>query len=196
MLDPVRFLSNLSTGEMGYSVAREAKRRGYEVTLISGPTSLKPPKGVLLIPVVSAKEMQQACHQFFPKHDILVMSAAVSDFTAEHFVTHKIKRARTKKIHLKKNPDIVAGLCRKRTHQLVIGFCLETENWLIQAERKLRKKGLDGIVANYLSEQHDPFGARRVNVALLDKAGGKVFLKGQSKPQIAEKLLGWIESNF
>lgn len=196
MLDPVRFLSNLSTGEMGYAIAREAKKRGCKVTLISGPTALKAPKNISLVSVVSARDMEKACRRYFPKTDVLVMSAAVCDFTADRFVPRKIKRTKTKKILLKKNPDIVAGLSRIKRHQQVVGFCLETEDWLRRAYKKLQTKRLDGIVANYLDDKHYPFGNKSVNMAFIDKAGKVVHLKRHSKAQIAGKLLDWIETIF
>ena len=193
MLDPVRFLSNISTGHMGYAIARAAKSRKHQVTLISGPTALKPPAGVRFIPVLSARDMQKACTRMFPKQDVLVMTAAVCDFTASSTSVRKIRRSRTKKFILRQTPDIVAGLARNKENRRVIGFCLETENWLSNAKGKIRKKNLDGIVANYYTKTHVPFGDRKITTAFVDKRGIRVLLRNQSKPVIARKLLAWVE---
>lgn len=192
MLDPVRFLSNLSTGEMGYAVAKAARQAGYQVTLISGPTNLKPPQGVRFVPIVSAAEMQRACRQYFPKSDALVMSAAVCDFTAAKKNAQKIHRTKTREMYLMQTPDIVAGLGKTKGKRIVIGFCLETQDWLGNARRKLERKNLDGIVANYYSAAHVPFGNRKINTAFLDRSGKTDFLKRKSKKQIAKGLLRWL----
>lgn len=193
MLDPVRFLSNVSTGEMGYAFARAARRAGYQVTLVSGPTALKPPRGVRFVPVVSAADMQRACGRLFPKHDALVMSAAVCDFTAAKMSRQKISRTRTREFHLMQTPDILAGLGKKKGARLLIGFCLETEHWLKNAERKLERKNLDGIVANYYSKTHIPFGSRKINTAFMDREKKVYFLRKKSKKQVASSLLRWME---
>lgn len=194
MLDPVRFLSNVSTGEMGYAVARTAKRLGYQVTLISGPTHLKPPKGVKFVPIVSANDMKRACEKMFPQNDALIMSAAVCDFTAAKLSRQKIHRTTTKEIHLMQTPDILAGLGRKKGKRVVIGFCLETEHWLANAKRKLDSKNLDGIVANYYTARHIPFGNRRINTAFLDSIDNLKLLKNKAKSEIALALIRWLES--
>ncbi len=194
MLDPVRFLSNLSTGEMGYALARAARRRGYRVTLVSGPTALKPPKGVLFVPVVSAAQMQKACARYFPAQDGLIMTAAVCDFTAGQASSQKLKRTQTKKFLLKQTPDIVKGLAARKGGRTVIGFCLETQNWLGNALNKVRRKQLDGIVANYYRPGHVPFGRRRINTAFVGPAGTVKLLRRVSKEQIAAKLLDWLET--
>lgn len=193
MLDPVRFLSNLSTGEMGYALAREARRRRYRVTLVSGPTSLGPPQGVRTIAVTSAREMQQACRREFPRHDALIMTAAVCDFTASRPHRHKIHRVRQKRLALTQTPDIVAGLARRKGGRIVIGFCLETRDWIANARRKMRRKGLDGIVANVYRPHHVPFGDRPMKVAFLDRRGRTQKLRRLTKPEIARRLLHWLE---
>src|SRR3990167_1087040 len=107
MLDPVRFLSNRSTGEMGYAIAEAAKSHRYKVTLISGPTGLVPPKGVKFVQITSARELQKACKHYFPKNDILVMTAAVCDYAPSRVASQKIKRKKSCKLVLKQTPDIV-----------------------------------------------------------------------------------------
>ncbi|MBI3313229.1 MAG: phosphopantothenoylcysteine decarboxylase [Candidatus Omnitrophica bacterium] len=194
MLDPVRFLSNLSTGEMGYTLARVARRMKHKVTLISGPVAVKPPAGVKLIRVTSAQEMKKACRRYFPRHDVLIMTAAVCDFTAASKHAHKIHRTRTKQLLLKQTPDIVAGLAKKKGSRLVIGFCLETEDWLRRAKEKLKRKHLNGIVANfYKSGRHIPFGDRKITTALMGADGQPKMLIRQSKAAISRKLLEWME---
>ena len=193
MLDPVRFLSNLSTGHMGYTIARVASSQKYRVTLVSGPTPLKPPAKVKFVAVVSPQEMKKACERLFPRHDVLIMTAAVCDFTPQHRHAQKIHRTKTTQLLLKRTPDIVAGLARRKGKRLVIGFSLETQNWLENAARKLRRKKLDGIVANYYTPRHIPFGGRKINVAFLDKRGRAKLLRGQSKDQVARHLLSWIK---
>jgi len=192
MLDPVRFLSNVSTGEMGYALARESFAKGHSVTLVSGPTSLTAPAGVRYIPIVSAAELKKTCETLFPKHDVLVMVAAVCDFTPMKTGKQKIRRTRTKKLYLQQTPDIVSGLAARKEDRIVIGFCLETENWLRNAKAKLDRKNLDGIVANYYTPRHIPFGNRRINTAFLSPGGKMVQHKSKTKPQIASDLLKWI----
>lgn len=196
MLDPVRFLSNVSTGEMGYTMAEVARQAGYQVTLISGPVSLKPPTGIKFISILSAAELKKACEKEFPSQDALIMSAAVCDFTAAKPSKHKIRRMQTHSLHLKQTPDILAGLSRKKAERKVIGFCLETQNWLKNAQDKLHRKHLDGIVANYYSKTHVPFGRRRINTAFLSADGRHKMLRNRSKKQVAKSLLGWLESMF
>ncbi len=194
MLDPVRFLSNRSTGKMGYAVAEAVWRKGWPVTLISGPTAFRPPRGVRVIPVISAADMKSVCQREFGRHDILVMSAAVCDFTAAHVQKHKIRRKAALHIHLKKTPDIIAALARRKGRRLVIGFCLETRDWLQEARKKIRTKHLDGIVANYYTAAHIPFGDRKIRTAFMDRSGKTVLLKKMSKARIAAALLRWIGS--
>lgn len=192
MLDPVRFLSNLSTGEMGYTLAQIAKRKGYAVTLISGPTALKPPAGVKFIPVVSAAQMRKACKKHFISSDALVMTAAVCDFTAAKPSAQKIRRTKTNHFLLKQTPDILAGLARKKGDRIVIGFCLETQNWIQNALGKLQRKKLDGIVANYYTRSHVPFGDRKIHTALISGKRHIKHLRNVSKKEISAKLLDWL----
>lgn len=193
-LDPVRYLSNNSTGEMGYQLAREAKRRGMKVTLISGPVTLPVPEGVQFVAVVSAADLLTACRRHFSRCDALVMNAAVCDFRPPRRGKHKLKRSGKLTITLEKTPDILAGLARKKGKRQVIGFCLETEDWLMRAHEKCRSKGLDGIIANRLTPAHSPFGKRRVQMALVDQKGNQRVLKQAAKAQIARHILNWMET--
>jgi phosphopantothenoylcysteine decarboxylase/phosphopantothenate--cysteine ligase len=190
----VRFLSNLSTGEMGYALAKTAVARGYQVSLVSGPTDLRPPQGVRFYPVVSARQMKKVCSELFPKHDGLIMTAAVCDFMPASAGRHKIPSAKGLTVKLKRTPDILAGLAKRKGRRIVIGFCLETRDLIRRAKEKLLKKGLDGIVANYYDPKGPgPFGDRRVEVHLIASDGKVRRLVNRSKIQIAKTLLGWME---
>lgn len=194
MLDPVRFLSNLSTGEMGYALAKVAVAKGYQVSLVSGPTELVPPRGVDFYPVVSAVQMQKVCAELFPKQDGLIMTAAVCDFMPVAAGRHKIPSAKGMTLKLKRTPDILAGLAKRKGHRIVIGFCLETRDLIRRATEKLVSKQLDGIVANsYDPKGSNPFGKRRVGVHLIDIAGKVRKLTDRSKSQVARALLKWAE---
>ncbi len=194
MLDPVRYLTNRSTGEMGYAIAQAARRAGYAVTLISGPVALKPPHGVRLIPITSAADLKSACSRNFKHCDALFMTAAVCDFTPQSRRPQKIRRQDRLKLTLQKTPDILAGLALRKGRRTVIGFCLETKNWLTGARKKLKRKRLDGIVANILTPAHDPFGARSIRTALLGQQGPGRVLGLKSKAVIAGTLIRWAES--
>ncbi|MBI4387648.1 MAG: phosphopantothenoylcysteine decarboxylase [Candidatus Omnitrophica bacterium] len=190
MLDPVRFLSNLSTGEMGYELARTAARRNYSVTLISGPTALKPPGHVRFIPVVSAKQMEAAVKKYFPKSNALIMTAAVCDYTPVHRNVHKIKRIHKRNVLLKRTDDILKSVAaNKKKHQLAIGFCLETEHLEQNAIRKLHEKNLDWIVANHYSPSHNPFGKNQVTVLMIDRELRKIKITRRSKRSFARYLI-------
>ncbi|MCK9266629.1 phosphopantothenoylcysteine decarboxylase [bacterium] len=148
-LDPIRFITNHSTGKMGYSIAKYALKAGHSVTLISGPVNLSPPKGVTLVNVETAEEMKDALVEMFPKSDALIMSAAVGDWKPILKEKEKIKRKNEWLLRLVPNPDILQEMAKiKREEQIVVGFALETENILANAKEKLVRKKLDMIVAN------------------------------------------------
>ncbi len=151
-IDPVRFISNASSGRMGYALAAAAMKAGHKVTLITAPTTLKPPVGAKLVAVESAREMFAAVKEHFPRCDCLVMAAAVSDFTPARPSRTKIKKGQggpRPTLQLKPTPDILrwAG-GHKSASQIVVGFALEDRNLRANAERKMRHKRLDMIVAN------------------------------------------------
>ena len=193
ILDPVRFLSNLSTGEMGYALAKAAVLKGYHITLVSGPTDLQPPKGVKFYPVISAQQMKKACEELFPKHDGLIMTAAVCDFMPAGVSRHKIPSAKGMTLQLKRTPDILASLAKRKGRRVVIGFCLETRDLIRRATEKLIKKRLDGIVANFYGSGRVPFGKRCVEVHLISSDGSVLTLTPRPKDQIARALLGWMD---
>ena len=195
MLDPVRFLSNLSTGEMGYALAKVASLRKYQVTLVSGPTALKPPQGIRFISIVTAKELQKVCTELFSEQDCLIMAAAVCDFTPKASSRHKVSSAAGYTLRLKRTPDILAALAQRKGNRVVVGFCLETHDLIRRAREKLRRKGLDGIVANFYDpKRHIPFGDRRTKVVLIGSDLKAIVCPKQTKEQVAGRLLDWIEN--
>lgn len=151
-IDPVRFISNASSGKMGYALAEEARKLGARVILVSGPTDLKPPKGIRFIPVISAFQMKKQVDKVFPKADYVISTAAVSDYRPAKKSKKKIKKT-SKYLNLKliQNPDILESLGRKKTKQKLIGFALETGNIIKEARKKLKQKNLDLIIANSVS---------------------------------------------
>ncbi len=192
-IDPVRFLSNLSTGEMGYAIARAAVQKKYQVTLVSGPTSLKPPRGVRFIPVVTAQELKKTCTELFPKNDCLIMAAAVCDFQPRMPNRHKIPSNNGLVLKLKRTPDILRTMAKRKGRKMVIGFCLETRDLIRRAKTKLIQKNLDGMIANYYDfKTHIPFGNRRVETVFIDSSLKVLRVPKQSKRRIANHLLQWI----
>jgi phosphopantothenoylcysteine decarboxylase/phosphopantothenate--cysteine ligase len=163
-IDPVRFISNYSTGTFGYAIAREAKRRGLDVTLVSGPTALKAPDGVRFVPVESSLDMRKAVLERFKKADCVIMSAAVADWRPVYSAKKKIKKTQKKTIELVENPDILAQLGARKNGRVAVGFALETENLEKNALKKLKDKNLDLIVANRLGKDSDLFGDKKIDV--------------------------------
>jgi phosphopantothenoylcysteine decarboxylase/phosphopantothenate--cysteine ligase len=193
-IDPVRFITNLSSGRMGFSLARSALRKGYKVSLVSGPVDLRPPRGASFYPVVSALQMKKACAKLFRSHDCLIMTAAVCDFMPSETGRHKLPSRGGLTLRLKRTPDILAGLSRNKGKRIVIGFCLETKDLLRRAGEKLAEKNLDGIVANYYDPaRHIPFGKRKVRTVLIDRTGKVCRMPAMAKMHLAEKLLRWMK---
>lgn len=171
-IDPVRFISNSSTGFFGYEIAKAAIRSGHKVTLISGPTSLAPPNRIKFIPVITALEMRAAVNKFFPSSDCLIMTAAVADYGPAAPLGKKIKKTKeTLAIQLKKNPDILLEAGKKKGKRALVGFAIETERLVANAEAKLRQKNLDFIVTAPLQGKNDPFGDKKAHFVIIDRAG-------------------------
>jgi len=193
-LDPVRYISNPSSGKMGYAVAEQAKARGAEVVLISGPTHLKPPIGVAFKACKTAGEMNSLVQQCFPECDVLVMSAAVGDFTAEKLEKEKIKkRSREGQIlNLVPTKDILMEVSKIKTQQFVVGFAAETQNLIQSALEKLRNKKLDLIVANDISAPGIGFQSDSNQVTLVDSDEQVENLPRMAKQEIANILLDKI----
>lgn len=192
-IDPVRFISNRSTGYMGYKIADEASKRNHEVILISGPTRLKPPKVKRFILITTAGELFKALKREIKKADCLVMCAAISDFKARHILKKKIKRKKRLLLELVPNKDILMELSRYKKDKLFIGFSLETENLIKNSYIKLKNKKLDLIVANRLTKFCNVFGDNKLDVCIIDKSGVIKELKHKDKAFIAHVLLDKIE---
>ena len=193
-LDPMRYLSNHSSGKMGYAIARAAAERGAKVHLVSGPTALQAPPGVELQPVVSAREMHSAVMALAPACSVVVKAAAVADFRPACRQEQKIKKGGegTLALKLERNPDILAELGRLPGERLLVGFAAETERLLENAQRKLREKNLDMIVANDLTKEGAGFAVDTNVVRLIYRDGRAEDLPCMSKDQLAGALLDRI----
>lgn len=189
-IDPVRFISNHSTGKMGYAIARNAMERGAEVTLITGPVSIAPPPFVTVIPVVSAADMFQAVKEHSSAADIVIKAAAVADYTPETVAEEKIKKQDSDTgLSLKRTIDILKWLGEhRRQGQFLCGFSMETENLLENSRRKLESKGIDMVVANNLKVAGAGFGGNTNVVTIITKDDTKE-LPLLSKEAVAEKIL-------
>ena len=194
-LDPVRFLTNHSSGKMGYAIAREAALRGAEVTLISGPVSLEPPMHVRLVSVTTARDMLEAVQAALPQTDILIKAAAVADYRPASIADNKLKKKDGElSIPLERTEDILGWVAEHRHEGLfVCGFSMETENMLENSKKKLEKKNLQMIVANNLKTQGAGFGVETNVVTLITKDGAKE-LPLMAKTAVAGKLLDEILS--
>ncbi len=189
-IDPVRYLTNRSSGKMGYAVAGAALRRGARVILVSGPTALKPPHGVEFIGVETAREMFDAVLAHYPHVDVVVKSAAVADYRPKEAARHKIKKNQDEMtIELEKNPDILAELGRRKTHQLLVGFAAETKELEKNALRKLEMKNLDLLVANDVTRPGAEFGSDTNIVKLVYPGQIIVQLPKMDKKTLADRIL-------
>jgi len=187
-IDPIRFLSNRSSGKMGYAVAETALRRGAEVFLVSGPTSLKAPEGVRLIQVRSAAQMKETVLQLYPTMDIVVKAAAVADYRPTETAKQKIKKSKDEMIlRLSRTEDILETLGREKKGQVLVGFAAETERLVEFAREKLLQKNLDVLAANDVS--NGVFGSDFSTVHILSGKNETITLQDQSKLAIAGKLL-------
>jgi phosphopantothenoylcysteine decarboxylase/phosphopantothenate--cysteine ligase len=193
-LDPVRFITNRSSGKMGYSIARQARSRGAEVTLVSGPTHLEPPFGVSLLNCQRTGEMGQLVLNHLPQCDVLIMTAAVGDFAPESVQKEKIKKSGEDPLVLKLQPtqDILKAVAEKKSNQLIIGFAAESENIIQSATEKLHRKQLDLIVANDISAPGIGFQSDNNQVVLIDHNAQVESLPLLTKTEIADILLDRI----
>lgn len=195
-IDPVRFIGNHSSGKMGYAIAKQLEELGANVTLVSGPSALKPPEGVYTISVTSAAEMLSACEEYFETADIIVMSAAVADYTPVEVATQKIKKKENEfSIELKKTTDILATLgAKKKENQLLVGFALETNNELENAKDKLVRKNLDFIVLNSMQDKGAGFATDTNKVTIIDRSGNTREFSLKSKEDVAKDICSIIVS--
>lgn len=197
-IDPVRYISNHSSGKMGYALAEAARDLGHEVILVSGPTALARPGGVQFVPVITAREMRQAVFQHFKKANIIIKVAAVADYRPMAVARQKIKKTKnTLTLKLIKNPDILKELGKKKgEHQILVGFAAETKNPLGYAKVKLKEKNCDWIVVNNVAQKGIGFGADDNAVVLLGRHGHEQLFQKQSKSQLARSLLEIITSHL
>ncbi|AYB37159.1 bifunctional phosphopantothenoylcysteine decarboxylase/phosphopantothenate--cysteine ligase CoaBC [Brevibacillus laterosporus] len=197
-IDPVRYISNYSSGKMGYAIAEAARDRGADVTLISGPTALSIPSGVTFVPVESVQEMLDAVLQVYPQADVVIKSAAVSDYRPEQVYTHKVKKTESEdfSLSLVKAPDILRTLGEQKTHQMLVGFAAETQEVEKHALDKMRRKNLDMIVANDVLQEGAGMGVDTNIVTIYQQDQAPIRLDKMSKRDVAERLLDAMKQNL
>lgn len=193
-LDPVRFISNHSTGKMGYRIAELARSLGAEVTLVSGPVSLSPPAGVKTLQVSSAAEMYEAVNASFSEHDLIVFAAAVADYTPAQVADKKIKKNSEQfDLVLSKTKDIAAEMGkRKKAGQYIVGFALETDQELANAQSKLERKNFDLIVLNSLRDPGAGFGHDTNKITILRKDTKTFSFELKDKTEVASDILNCL----
>lgn len=190
-IDPVRYISNYSSGKMGFSLAKVAQKMGAEVVLITTKDVQFPFR---VVRVKSARDMQNALDNEFETSDIVIMAAAVADYRVKNYSEQKMKKTEsdTLTLELVKNPDILKHLCEKKTHQIVAGFCAESQNLIENAKVKIRKKNCDYLVANDISRHDIGFSSDENEVVIFNKNGESVKFEKASKDVIARKILEYI----
>ena len=193
-LDPVRYITNPSSGKMGYALAAAARRRGAEVTLISGPVSLPAPPVEKFIQVRTARQMHKAVMENYKKAKVIIKAAAVADYRPKEFSAQKIKKTgKQLTVALDKNPDIIEEIGRNKGGRIVVGFAMETQNLLANAKQKLKNKNMDLIVANDLCEEGAGFQADTNIITIIDKKGKTEKLDKMTKMQAAEEILNRVK---
>jgi phosphopantothenoylcysteine decarboxylase/phosphopantothenate--cysteine ligase len=189
-LDPVRFISNRSSGKMGYAVAEAAALRGARVVLVAGPTQLSDPEGVEVIHVQTAVEMHRAVLDHLAEASIIVKSAAVADYHVANVPRQKVKKTAMRlSLELDPTPDILAEVGRRKQDQLLIGFAAETENLVAEARRKMESKNCDMVVANLVSQEGIGFETEENEVTLVLRTGEQLKLPRAPKRQVADQIL-------
>ncbi len=197
-IDPVRYITNHSSGKMGFALAETARDLGADVTLVTGPVRLQPPSGMNVVQVGSAEEMFEAVTADSAQQDIIIKAAAVADYTRANPADQKVKKKEGElAIELKRTKDILKFLgAHKPSQQILVGFALETNNALEHARNKLNRKQLDLIVLNTLEDQGAGFGHDTNVVTLIDKLGGENRLPRQSKQEVARAIFEYIQTVF
>nr|WP_247739205.1 bifunctional phosphopantothenoylcysteine decarboxylase/phosphopantothenate--cysteine ligase CoaBC [Bacillus sp. 165] len=189
-IDPIRFMTNRSTGKMGYAIAEEAARLGADVILVSGPTNIQPPGNVKLISVQSAQDMYEAVIEYYNSVDAVIKTAAVADYRPKFVHAEKMKKKTGDLVlELERTTDILKTLGEKKKHQLLVGFAAETEHVAEYAKRKLEAKNLDLIVANNVSVEGAGFGGDTNIVTIYKRNGDELSLPIMSKKDVAQALL-------
>lgn len=194
-IDPVRFIGNRSTGKMGIALAEKAAQLGANVTLVLGPTHLRPAnKNIKVVSIESGDEMYKECLKYFESSDIVIKSAAVADYKPAHPTKEKIKKSEnTLTLELIKTTDILAELGKIKTRQFLVGFALETNDLEKNAKDKLKRKNLDLIVANYSGPAGEGFGFDTNKVLMIDKSNNLYNFELKQKAEVAEDILKVIE---
>jgi phosphopantothenoylcysteine decarboxylase / phosphopantothenate---cysteine ligase len=190
-IDPVRYISNRSSGKMGYALAEAAIRRGAKVVLVSGPAALKPPSSVEFVAIITAEEIRNAVLAHLENATIVIKAAAVADFVVRNPSPEKIKRKEPIHLELQPAPDILAEIARNKGARVVVGFAAETHNALENARKKLNAKSLDAIVLNDVSQPGIGFDSERNAVTILTGAGEE-SVPEMSKWEIAHRVLDAI----
>ncbi|MGJ0702446.1 bifunctional phosphopantothenoylcysteine decarboxylase/phosphopantothenate--cysteine ligase CoaBC [Clostridium perfringens] len=193
-IDPVRILTNRSSGKMGYSIAEEARDRGAEVVLISGPTSLRKPNGIKVIDVKTNEDMFNAIKNEFEDADIVIKSAAVADYKAKNYSSEKIKKTGDDlNLIFERDRDILKTLGDMKENQILVGFAAESSNLKENAKCKLERKTLDYIVANDISKPETGFASDENKVTIISKSGEEVSLEKMSKREVAKNIFDIIK---
>jgi phosphopantothenoylcysteine decarboxylase / phosphopantothenate---cysteine ligase len=196
-IDPVRCITNRSSGKMGYAVAKMARRRGAKVMIVSGPTSIPVPRDdIMVVPVVTAVEMRDAVMRYYKDCTVIIKAAAVADFKCATENCQKIKKkgdVNRIMLELEKNPDIIGELCRVKGDRIVVGFAAETENIIEHAVDKLKRKDLDLIIANNVAEQGIGFGSEQNEVTIIDRSGTTKQVPRMSKEEVANIILDSVK---
>jgi phosphopantothenoylcysteine decarboxylase/phosphopantothenate--cysteine ligase len=193
-LDPVRFITNRSSGKMGYALARAAHQRGAKVTLISGPTKIPPPPADQIIYVRTALEMYRAVMEHYEKATVILKAAAVADYRPKAEAREKIKKDKgLSGIELTRNPDIIAAIGTKKRKSILVGFAMETQDLLANARQKLLKKNMDMIVANSLREKGAGFETDTNIITIIDRNGKTIALEKMTKIDAAHRILDHVK---
>jgi phosphopantothenoylcysteine decarboxylase / phosphopantothenate---cysteine ligase len=196
-LDPVRFITNLSSGKMGYALARAANRRGAQVTLITGPTKLSLPQVYKAVPIRTAQEMYEAVLENYENSTIIIKAAAVADYRPAILAQEKIKKSNKPfSLKLKQNPDIISEIGKIKGSRILVGFAMETQNLMANAREKLRRKNLDFIIANSLREEGAGFQSDTNIVTIIDGRGNAETLPKMAKSEVAVKILDRIKDEI
>ncbi len=193
-IDPVRMMSNKSTGKMGYAIAKAARRRGADVTLVSGPTHLDPPKGIHMLSVETAEEMKEAVMDHYKDKDVIIKAAAVGDYRPLDKAKEKQKKKAGKTIvEMIPTPDILAELGKDKGDRILVGFAAETTDHVANALDKIQKKNLDLIVLNDVSKDDRGFAAETNEVRMIDSKGNEEVVPLMKKDEVADKILDRIK---
>ena len=193
-VDPIRFLTNRSSGKMGYALAHASQKRGAEVLLVTGPTTINPPPHVRTIPVTSALDMDKAVSRHYKSCTIVIKTAAVADYRPKKFSREKMKKTqKSLTLELERNPDILYKLGKNKGKRFLVGFAAETKNLISQAKGKLDRKNLDLIVVNHALQKEGGFGSDNNEVTLIDYEGRVETLPRMEKTGLADTILDRIK---